>query len=120
MGKFALMTLMFAFAISNKTVLGANDCTPPWMVETNPFFAKVKSEIMYRCPQIFGDQRNEYCCYSSDGEVECCNYKEYLIFRIICFVPVFIIAFIILSIISSLFCFMCPCCIIYKRRRIGW
>ncbi|KAL5245804.1 hypothetical protein ACI65C_013206, partial [Semiaphis heraclei] len=67
------------------------DCTPPWMTESNPFYAKILSKSVNRCPSPFGDSSMEYCCYNSDGEVECCNSQEYFIFKLICLIPIILI-----------------------------
>lgn len=64
-----------------KLIKGYNDCTPPWLADSNPFLATIKSNTVYRCPSIFGDSKKEYCCYDVDGQVECCDYKQYLGFR---------------------------------------
>jgi len=62
-------------------ILGATDCTLPWLVEKNPFIAKAESLTINRCPTpIIGDPDKEYCCYNTEGKVECCNLQEYMLF----------------------------------------
>lgn len=60
---------------------GATDCTPPWMTQKNPFYTKILSKTVYRCPSLFGDSNKVYCCYNTDGDVECCDFQEYFIFK---------------------------------------
>jgi len=74
------MILIF-YKKTNLYILGATDCTLPWLVDNNPFISKVESISINRCPTLLiGDQSKEYCCYNSKGEVECCNFQEFLVF----------------------------------------
>lgn len=67
-------------------LLGATDCTLPWLVDNNPFISKVESVTTNRCPTpIIGDSTKEYCCYNTDGQVECCNFQEFLVFGFVLF-----------------------------------
>ncbi|XP_050433211.1 uncharacterized protein LOC126841040 [Adelges cooleyi] len=114
-----LTLLLVTFAFYNGAVMGANDCTLPWLAKNNPFIATVESSIMNRCPPLIGDQSKEYCCYNTEGKVECCNLQEFLVFGLICLLPILIILLILSSIISCVCCLCCPCCTIYKRRQGG-
>uniref|UniRef100_A0A2S2QJD4 ACYPI004958 protein n=2 Tax=Sipha flava TaxID=143950 RepID=A0A2S2QJD4_9HEMI len=115
-----LSLLVTFFAFYNCTVMGATDCTLPWLVDKNPFISKVESLSINRCPlPLIGDQNKEYCCYNTNGEVECCDFQEFLVFGLICLIPILIILLIISSILSCICCLCCPCCAIYKRRQAG-
>ncbi|XP_025203759.1 uncharacterized protein LOC112600678 isoform X2 [Melanaphis sacchari] len=115
-----LTLLMVAFAFCNCVVEGSNDCTLPWLVDKNPFISKVESLSVNRCPTpIIGDQSKEYCCYNTDGKVECCNFQEFMLFGLICLIPILIVILILSSILSCICCLLCPCCAIYKRRQAG-
>ncbi|XP_015363603.1 PREDICTED: uncharacterized protein LOC107161631 isoform X1 [Diuraphis noxia] len=115
-----LTLLVVAFAFCNSAVKGSSDCTLPWLVEKNPFIAKVESLSINRCPTpIIGDPTKEYCCYNTDGKVECCNFQEYLLFGLIFLIPILIVLLILSSILSCICCLLCPCCAIYKRRQSG-
>lgn len=69
------------FLIIIYAFLGSSDCTLPWLVDKSPFISKVESLSVNRCPTpIIGDQSKEYCCYNTEGQVECCNFQEFLVF----------------------------------------
>ncbi|VVC38097.1 Hypothetical protein CINCED_3A011264 [Cinara cedri] len=115
---FAVLFVIFAFYSGN--AMGSVDCTLPWLMENNPWVSKVESLTVNRCPTpLLGDPSKEYCCYDSEGKVECCNFQEFLIFGLILLIPVLIILLILSSIISCICCLCCPCCAIYKRRQGG-
>ncbi|CAI6346113.1 unnamed protein product [Macrosiphum euphorbiae] len=115
MEKFTVILL--SFVLQATCISGATDCSPPWMAESNPFFAKILSKSVYRCPSIFGDSNKVYCCYNTDGDVECCNFQEYFVFRLFCLFPIILIVLIILSFICCMCCFLCPFCMAYKLRQ---
>ncbi|XP_025203783.1 uncharacterized protein LOC112600700 [Melanaphis sacchari] len=99
-------------------ISGSTDCTPPWMTRINPFYTEVFLKTANRCPSMFGDSNKEYCCYNTDGDVECCNYQEYFMFRLICLIPIILIVLIILSFVGCMCYTLCKFCEIYKRRPI--
>ncbi|VVC38096.1 Hypothetical protein CINCED_3A016909 [Cinara cedri] len=121
--KFVLALLVFKFYVH--VVAGSGECTPPWMAINNPFLKKIETNTKwlgktFSCPFIMGDPKKEYCCYDSSGNVECCDFQDYFFFRLLCLVPVIIIATIgllVSTIVCFITCFVCPCCYIYKRRR---
>ncbi|XP_022170306.1 uncharacterized protein LOC111033724 isoform X2 [Myzus persicae] len=112
-----LTVIILSFMLQVTHISGATDCTPPWMAQSNPFYSKILLKTLYRCPSTFGDQNKIYCCYDSDGDVECCNFQEYFAFRFFCLIPIILIVLIILSVVGTMCCFLCPFCTIYKRRQ---
>ncbi|XP_026804850.1 uncharacterized protein LOC113548257 isoform X2 [Rhopalosiphum maidis] len=113
-----ITVILIIFMLQATRISGATDCTPPWMIQSNPFYTKVLSKTVYKCPSIFEDSNKVYCCYNSDGDVKCCNFQEYFVFKLISLIPIILIVLIILSFISGICCIMCPFCMIYKRRQI--
>ncbi|XP_050540830.1 uncharacterized protein LOC126905303 isoform X2 [Daktulosphaira vitifoliae] len=112
---FTLILVTFAFYNGS---LGVNDCTLPWLVNNNPFY-KTFDSLKNRCPPILGNPDKEYCCYNTDGTVECCDFPEFLAFGLICLLPILIILLIISCFISCICCLCCPCCTVYRRRQGG-
>lgn len=49
-------------------------------MEQNPWVAKAESLTINRCPPLIGDSSKEYCCYNTEGQVQCCNFQEFLVF----------------------------------------
>jgi len=49
-------------------------------VDKNSFISKVESIPINRCPTLIEDKSKEYYCYNYEGQVECCNYQEFLVF----------------------------------------
>ncbi|XP_027845335.1 uncharacterized protein LOC114125762 isoform X2 [Aphis gossypii] len=117
MKKLTVISIFFMLQLATH-LSGATDCSPPWMTEKNPFYTKILSKTVYRCPSLFGNSNKEYCCYNTDGDVKCCDFQEYFVFRLICLIPIILIVLIILSFVSCLCCFLCPFCMIYKRRQM--
>ncbi|XP_022189869.1 uncharacterized protein LOC111048270 [Nilaparvata lugens] len=74
-------------------------------------------KFIHTCPRPIIDGRDEeFCCYSYEGDVKCCDLPEFVVASTFLLLP-YIIAFLVISfIISCVCCLCCPFCCCYKKR----